>query len=62
MCASVSIIGSDLHVDRFTSSDHYFIQPNEASQTLVIDRISRELNLVEGEFNNYVRLSIYQLS
>ena len=34
---------------RFQSSDKFLIQPTEASQTLVIDRVSRELFIDDGE-------------
>ena len=33
---------------RFVSNDYFHIQPTEATQTLVIDKISRELSLAEG--------------
>ncbi|XP_067931514.1 phosphatidylinositol-3-phosphatase SAC1-like isoform X2 [Watersipora subatra] len=32
----------------FISSDHFHLQPTEATQTLIIDRVSRELSIVEG--------------
>ena len=34
---------------RFETSDKFLIQPTEASQTLVIDRVSRELSIDDGE-------------
>ncbi|KAF6028128.1 SACM1L [Bugula neritina] len=32
----------------YVGSDQYVVQPTEANQSLVIDRITRELNIVEG--------------
>jgi len=36
---------------RYVGSDQYVVQPTEANQSLVIDRITRELNIVEGSRN-----------
>jgi len=35
-------------ISRYITNDKYFIQPVESSQTLIIDRVSRDINLNEG--------------